>query len=162
MGRPNNRDAEQNNKGARLRIAFEHAALERLISEIQSDDEDFDRLCKALHAYCELRKQDAALEKNQLDKAKACTAATRSPATPPQRTAAAPNLSAPFGLNDNGNPNTKAEFQASLRQTINDVYGTAEPDANPTTKPPMVSAVPGQGEHPKTRPKQGPARTEND
>jgi hypothetical protein len=141
MGQPHNPNPEQNNKGTRLRIAFEHAALERLINEVQNDEEDFDRLCKALHAYCELRKQDAALEKNKLDKAKARTATTRTAATSPQRTAT--DLTAPFGLNDKGDPNTRAQFQASLRQTINDLYGTADP--GPTTKPPMVSAVPHQG-----------------
>ena len=158
MGRSHNRNTEQNDKGARLRIAFEHAALERLISEVQNDDEDFDKLCKALHAYCELRKQDAALEKNKLDKAKTRTAPTRSAATSPLRAATAPNLAAPFGLDDKGDPNTKAQFQVSLRQTINDLYGTTGPD--PATKPQMVSAVPNQGEPRKGFPRKDAIRIE--
>lgn len=123
---------QQTDKGARLRIAFEHAALERLISQIHNDDEDFDRLCKALHAYCELRKQDAALEKNKLGQTKAATPNTRTASTP--RTAAT-NLAVPFGLDDRGDPNARTQFQASLRQTISDLYGTATQPHPPEAAP---------------------------
>ncbi len=158
---------QQDNKGARLRTAFEHAALQRLINAIQDDEEDFSILCKALHAYCELRKQDAALEKNKRDKEKAQTPKTRTPPAPPQR-------AAPFGIDDRGAPNTEARFQASLRQTINDLYGTPEPTTpapnhspRGAPDPPHHSPRPSRGNDPSAdtrtapRPKQIVARIES-
>ena len=53
-------------KGLQLRQTAEHLALERLIEQLRNDELDTDTLCKILHNYCELKKQDVAAEKNRV------------------------------------------------------------------------------------------------
>lgn len=54
-----------NPTGIRLRRSFEQQALKHMLERLDNSDEKVEALCKLMHAYCELIRQDAALEKSR-------------------------------------------------------------------------------------------------
>ena len=54
-----------NPSGVRLRRTFEQRALKRMISQLDEPDASTESLCRMLHVYCELIRQDAATEKTR-------------------------------------------------------------------------------------------------
>ncbi len=54
-----------NPTGIRLRRSFEQFALKRMIDHLSSQDEKVETICKLMHVYCELIRQDATVEKTR-------------------------------------------------------------------------------------------------
>lgn len=111
--------------GSSLRRQVEEEILRRVIDGVR-DRENLtpEQFCKLVQAYCELRKQDAAFDKNR-----AAVEAARLRASPSRdRKAAgssrhASDLDAPYGRKDDGTPYTEAEFQDALARSVREIYG---------------------------------------
>lgn len=54
-----------NPTGIRLRRSFEQFALKRMIDHLSNSDEKVEPICKLMHVYCELIRQDATADKTR-------------------------------------------------------------------------------------------------
>lgn len=90
-----------NPRGIRLRRSFEHRALMRMLDQIEDSQNPLETICKLMHSYCELLRQDAAQEKS--------SAGPRRPAT--RKSAPASGTS------------PEADNTAMLVQAVRDLYG---------------------------------------
>lgn len=108
-----------NPSGVRLRRTFEQRALKRMISQLDEPDASTELLCKMLHVYCELIRQDAAAEK------------ARSTGTPATSNASATSP----GTATDSIPRDRPAFEAALRDTVRDVYGIRIESELPAKRP---------------------------
>ena len=100
-----------NPAGVRLRRDFEQEALKRMLRQLDDEKASVEPLCKLVHAYCELLRQDAALEKARP------TQADRRPAEKRRRPDAEPMSSA----------SQREAARADLVRTVRDLYGVTPP-----------------------------------
>jgi len=140
-------------EGRRLRAEVDEKLLRRLSSALDDADLSADQLRSYVAAYCELRKQDVAADKNAV-------ALARIEASPPTTGSAAqrrrlsdkeraPGPSAPYGRHADGTPHTREEFHADLRRAVRDIYGleldteAIARTAHPGHRPARSQAAPG-------------------
>lgn len=109
--------------GRRLRKTLERQFLEKLIALLNSPgDDEIARLCQVSEMLSDIRKQDAAVDKNVVallvarEKASMARADRRSDGV------------APFGPEADGTPEGRRAFRQRLTRTIRDIYGLDTPD----------------------------------
>ena len=128
-------------KGRRLRTALDHRVIEKLLDRLDAAAPDDDQVLKIAATLCEIRKQDAAAEKNRLaldiaqlkdDKAARPQPAARlceageNPTTAPVGNAPSP---APDATGPDPKPH---DLRRRLARTIRDIYGIADPAEAPS------------------------------
>ncbi|HPF39308.1 MAG TPA: hypothetical protein P5081_01090 [Phycisphaerae bacterium] len=100
-----------NPAGIRLRRDFEQEALKRMLRQLDDEKAPVEPLCRLVHAYCELLRQDAALEKSQ---------PTKSERRPDEKRR-------PSDANTMAPARRVEAARADLVRTVRDLYGVAPP-----------------------------------
>lgn len=112
--------------GRRLRKTLERQLLEKLIALLNSPgDDEPGRLRQVSAMLCDIRKEDAAAEKNVVALLVAGEKASNSRQKRRERS------EGPCERTADGTPETRREFRRTLRRTIRDIYGLDTPDEGP-------------------------------
>lgn len=118
---PSRENKRINPTGIRLRRSFEQRALRRMFEHIDNAEDPIGTLCRLMNAYCQLLRQDAALEKSR-------------PMPKPRRPAGETSA--------DGRPLPAAAEGAALAQAVRDLYGVtlSEGAADTTSGSPVGEA----------------------
>lgn len=121
------------NEGRKLRLKAEHRLLNRIIADLDNGVENKElspeQVCKYLQGYCELKKQDAAREKNAVAlRVASVKPMARATAVGTKQADSGVRQPAPYGRKDDGTPYTHTEFRAVLARSVRDIYGLSMPD----------------------------------
>ena len=123
--------------GRRLRKTLDHQVLERLLAVLNSPGDDSPaRLRQVSEMLCEIRKQDAAAEKNVVA---LLVAGDKTSLGRPERR---DRLVARFGQTVDAGSEGRRAFRRMLTRTIRDIYGLETPDEEPAADDSPVNPSP--------------------
>ncbi len=123
--------------GRRLRKTLDHQVLERLLAVLNSPGDDSPaRLRQVSEMVCEIRKQDAAAEKNVV--ALLVAGDKTSNGRPERRD----RRVVPFAQTGDAGSEGRRAFRRMLTRTIRDIYGLETPDEGPAADDSPVNPSP--------------------